>query len=426
MEKPATRIISLYSAHTENLFTLGLENEIIGVGKSESFPHTALEKEVFDYRADPEKIIAAQPDLVIIRPFIERKNPNFVNALKRSGLTVVSLYPDNYEEFDEYIVKLGKVTGREKKAEQQLDIFNSELKDIENMTKNIKNKVGVYFESSDREYKTVTEGSFADRAIALAGGRNIADDAVAIEKGSTIAVYGLERIIERGSEIDVFVTQRGVMGAGGNTHSISIRPGFNSVKAVKEGRILELNQKIISSPTFRQVTGIKEMMRFFYPDEFNDYSEFDKDELLTRSDFAKLSVLYRKKQIFAPTSSYFRSEYRGHKYGEFADVYEADDNYNFIETAAISGYISGDKIENEEFFYPEEMLTREDLAMFVNLIVECSGRDEQKTINDMDDIKNKKVIQNLIDNNVLSLENGNFNPNKTLTGKEVLEVLESL
>ena len=33
MEKPAERIISLYSAHTENLFSLGLEEQIIGVGK---------------------------------------------------------------------------------------------------------------------------------------------------------------------------------------------------------------------------------------------------------------------------------------------------------------------------------------------------------------------------------------------------------
>ncbi|MDM8535030.1 ABC transporter substrate-binding protein, partial [Clostridiaceae bacterium HSG29] len=265
MENPADSVISLYSAHTENLFSIGANRELIGVGAYSIYPYEALLKESYDYRSDPEKIIAIHPDVVIIRPFIERHSPDFVNSLRRTGITVVSLYPDNFEEFDEYIMKLAKIVGKEKTAKKKLEDFYNELDDLKNIDINENEKVGVYFESSDREYKTITKKSMAAFALELAGGVNIATDAIPIEEGSSIAAYGVEKILEKADEIDVYVTQRGVMGAGGNYHSISIRPGFHAIKAVKDKRILEINQKIISTPTFRFVKGVKQLKRTFYP-----------------------------------------------------------------------------------------------------------------------------------------------------------------
>lgn len=427
MEKPATRIISLYSAHTENLFALDLGDEIVGVGTSESFPHAALDKQAYDYKADPEKIIAAQPDLVVIRPFVERHNPGFVDALRRAGLTVVSLYPDNATEFEDYINRLAAVTGREKKAAQLLAKFNKEMTLLATETETIDERVGVYFESSDREYKTVTEDSMAARAIEIAGGRNIATGVTPIQKGSSIAIFGLEEIVEIGDQIDVFVTQRGVMGAGGNYHSISIRPGFDTIKAIKNERVLEINQKIVSSPTFRQTIGIKELMRYFYPNDFNGYDHYKTDENLLRRDFASLSVLYMKKPIFVPTSSYFRSEYRGHKFGFFEDVEETEDDYYFIETSVLSGYLEGDKLDLLEYFYPEELLTKEEVAKFVFLIGDYKNLELGTEIEDIDRYKSQRVIQILVEQGVFELdENGNFNGQSPMTGNAVIELLESM
>lgn len=427
LDKPATRIISLYSAHTENLFALDLEDEIVGVGKSESFPHAALEKPIYDYNADPEKVISAQPDLVVIRPFVERHNPGFVDALRRAGLTVVSLYPENAREFEDYIIRLGKVTGREKKAQQLLGKYNDDLLALAEQTENIEDRVGVYFESSDREYKTITEDSMAAKAIEIAGGRNVASGVTPIEEGSSIAIFGLEHIVEIGDQIDVFVTQRGVMGAGGNWHSISIRPGFDTIKAIQNERVLELNQKIISSPTFRQTIGIKELMRSFYPEKFNDYSRYDTEDLLTRRDFANLSVLYMKRPIFVPTSSYFRSDYRGHKFGYFEDIKESDDDYYFVETAVISGYLEGYKEDLLEYFYPEDLFTKEDFAKFIFLIGDYKNLDKGLVINDIDAYESARIITMLVENDVFDLdENNNFNGKEGMTGAEAVEILDKL
>ena len=81
IDKPYRRIISLYGAHTENLFRLGLNDSIIGVSRHESFPPQALEKPVFSYHDDLEKFLAARPDLVLIRPMIDRGYARLVSRL---------------------------------------------------------------------------------------------------------------------------------------------------------------------------------------------------------------------------------------------------------------------------------------------------------------------------------------------------------
>ncbi|MBI9014477.1 MAG: ABC transporter substrate-binding protein [Clostridiales bacterium] len=411
MEKPADTIISLYSAHTENLFALGLDREIIGVGSSDIYPYEALSKEVYDYKSDPEKVIASRPDVVLIRPFIERHSPDFVKSLRRTGITVVSLYPDSFDEFDEYITKLGMITGKETTAERLLSEFHFELQAISHEIISTENQVGVYFESSDREYKTVTEASMAAYAIDLAGGRNIASDAVPVEEGSSIAIYGTENIIEKADDIDVYVTQRGVMGAGGNTHSISIRPGFDVIKAVKNDRVYEINQKIISSPTFRFIKGVKALQRAFYPEK---YCEIEiKEGIVTRQELSEVMVKYLNTMIFVPTTSYYNDLDKGHYYGDFVDVTVDHDYFDYIETAMKRGYFKSFIIEEKNYFYPEQPVTREEFALIIYLINDF--KNESTVIKDCDDIFNNRIVETVVFHDLMSLEEGCFNPSEPLT-----------
>jgi iron complex transport system substrate-binding protein len=62
----------------------------------------------------------------------------------------------------------------------------------------------------------------------------VAEDAPAVSEGSSIAAFGVRRFWRRAEEIDVYVSQRGAMNAGGDEHSIAIRPGFSAVKAVRK------------------------------------------------------------------------------------------------------------------------------------------------------------------------------------------------
>jgi iron complex transport system substrate-binding protein len=127
IERPFGRIISLYPAHTENLFSLGLDREIIGVSGDGAFPPEAGKKPVFSYHDDAEKFIAAQPDLVLIRPMIARGYRGLISKLRESGIAVVSLQPRTVDGMFSYWRELGVLTGRETEAGQMIQEFKTNV-----------------------------------------------------------------------------------------------------------------------------------------------------------------------------------------------------------------------------------------------------------------------------------------------------------
>ena len=267
LKAPAKRIISLYSAHTENLLALGLEAEIIGVSPAES-AQGAKDKPVFDYRADPEKVLAAQPDVVIIRPFIKQSHPDFVKTLEQANIKVVCLYPERFEEFDSYINKLAVLTGREQQAAEQLAAFHARLNAVAEHIAKAQVKKRVYFEATTTEYRTITPDSMPGRVLQLAGGINMAADAQPIKTSGSIAAYGSERLLMKAEEIDVFLAQRGPMNPGVTPEAIKQRPGFDKIKAVREGQVYIVDEKLVSTPSFRLADGVEHLARLLYPEVY--------------------------------------------------------------------------------------------------------------------------------------------------------------
>ena len=98
IDKPFERIISLYGAHTENLFYLGLDREIIGVTQADRYPERVFNKKVFSQGDDPEKYLVEKPDLVLIRPMLDRGYARLFDRLEKSGITVISLQRKRTEE----------------------------------------------------------------------------------------------------------------------------------------------------------------------------------------------------------------------------------------------------------------------------------------------------------------------------------------
>ena len=268
IHKPFSRMISLYGAHTENLFSLELSNEIIGVSKHEDFPPPALSKPVYSYHDDPEKFLAARPDLVLIRPMIDRGYPQFIAMLEKAGITVVSLQPGTIDEMFSYWTILGKLTGRQGRAQQNILDFKRSTAALRALTKHRHPRKRVYFEAIHNKMKTFAPNSMAIFALECAGGINIAADADPV-RDTNIAYYGKERILSRAGEIDVYLAQNGAMNRT-TVSTIRREPGFSIIKAVAAGQIYIVDEKIVSRPTMRLLEGIYTIGKYLYPDDFND------------------------------------------------------------------------------------------------------------------------------------------------------------
>ncbi len=262
--RPYTRIISLYGAHTENLFALGLGREIIGVSPHEVYPAAARKKPVFSYHDGPEKFIAARPDLVLIRPMIDRGYRNLFARLEKSGIVVVSLQPHGIGGLYRYWLELGRLTGREPAAREMVERFKREVAGKKALVAGYRPRKRVYFEAIHRRMKTFAPGALALFCLDIGGGVNVAGDAKPVRRGSLIAPYGKERIISHAAEIDVFLAQKGTMNRV-SVETILDEPGFQVIKAVREKQVFLVDETIISRPTPRLLLGIDRIRTILYP-----------------------------------------------------------------------------------------------------------------------------------------------------------------
>ncbi|MGE0086583.1 MAG: ABC transporter substrate-binding protein [Desulfococcaceae bacterium] len=277
VEKPFVRIISLYGAHTENLFSLGLDKEIIGVSANESFPPEALTRQVFSYHDDAEKFMAVKPDLVLTRPMIDRAYKPFVEKLEQSGITVVSLQPVGAGDMYEYWRNLGILTGREAAAEKMISMFQKAVQEAEERIRSIapEKRKRVYFEAIHSKMKTFSKDSMSMFVLRTAGGINIAEDASQMRQ-TNIAAYGKERILAKAGEIDVFLAQHGTM----NPVSVEVivnEPGFQVIKAIRNKEVYLIDELLVSRPTLRLTEGIRQISRMLYPD-FRQIQSSDQQE----------------------------------------------------------------------------------------------------------------------------------------------------
>lgn len=271
VQTPFRRIIALYGAHTENLFALGLDQEIIGVGCHDHYPPKVKDKNKFSYHDGVEKFLTARPDLILIRPMIDRAYAGLISRLEAQKITVLSFQPDNIQDMFLYWKILGRLTGREKEAQAMVDRFNQGLDLFRQLRTKIRKRKKVFFESIHRQYKTFSPGSMSIFALQCAGGINIADQAQPIRK-TNIAAFGKERILANYKQIDVYLTQAGPMNKV-SVQTIENEPGFEIIKAIKQKQVFVVKEELTSRPTLRLLLGIFEIGHALYPKLYNQQTK---------------------------------------------------------------------------------------------------------------------------------------------------------
>ena len=264
-DHPFQRIISLYPAHTENLVSLGIGPRLIGISTSDDFPPGIMETPRFSYKDNPEKFIAATPDLILIRPMIEGGYPELIHQLRQAGIVVLSLQPTSIAQMYHYWLKLGRLTGLEAKALGMINRFQTALVQQKQLVDTIppEKRPRVYFESIHKRMKTFSPTSIPMFCLEYGGGINVAGDAKPRRK-SNIAAYGKEKILAHGQEIDVFLAQVGRMNRV-SRKIIEEEPGFGAIKGVRDHAVYLLDEQLVSRPTMRLLEGITMIHTLLYP-----------------------------------------------------------------------------------------------------------------------------------------------------------------
>ncbi|MBM7557144.1 ABC transporter substrate-binding protein [Halanaerobacter jeridensis] len=263
IQQQPTRIISLAPSHTETLFALGVDNNLIGVTQQANYPAEAEEIEKVGSIKEPnlEKMIALQPDLVLAAGITPK---GVVRKLRNLDIKVIGLNSQSIEGIIDDIALIAKATGVDKKGRAITTQMRNKLYQIKKIVKeNVESneRPKVFYEIWNDPLYTAGSNTFINDLIALAGGVNIAGDA----KGKW-PQYNLETLLAENP--DVYITSNHNQDKKTTKSSIKNRDKFQEITAIKQRRILVLNSDLVNRASPRIIIGLEKIAEVIHPDLF--------------------------------------------------------------------------------------------------------------------------------------------------------------
>ena len=256
--KEPQRIISTAPSVTEILFALGLNEKIVGVTTLCNYPEEAKTKEKIGTFQSPniEKILSLKPDIVIATGGVQRQT---VEKLEQLGIPVFVSYPRTMEEVIRSIYTIGHITGAEESAKKLAFDLKLRVAKVTSKVSKARVKPKVFFELWNEPLMSAGPGSFIDDIIRKAGGINIAGSSK-----SAYPIFSLEQLVKE--DPDVIIGAESSMGA--NPLDVSKRPGWNTLKAVKNQKVFMINDDIVFRAGPRLVLALEIIARYLHPELF--------------------------------------------------------------------------------------------------------------------------------------------------------------
>jgi cobalamin transport system substrate-binding protein len=254
---PPQRIVSLAPNITEILFSLGLDEEIVGVSIHCNFPEEAKSKvRVGSYISlDFEKITSLKPDLIIATGAGNTRD--MVDRLGKLGFQTYVIYPKNFEGILKSIDHIGQVVNRDREARAIIEGMKKRSQKVIELTKDLP-RPKVFIQIGEAPIVTIGKGSFADDLIRIAGGENIAG-----KEKEVYPRFGMEEILKRSPEVIVISS----MNPKGDYQKILQEWNrWKTIPAVKNGRIYLIDSDLLDRPSPRIIDGLEELARVLHPE----------------------------------------------------------------------------------------------------------------------------------------------------------------
>lgn len=259
LAQPARRIIALYGAYNEILAGMGLAERLVGRTKADTQPPEILAKPSIGTHMRPnvEMILGLKPDLIIQDAGRQEAMPG-LEQLRAQGVPVAVFHPTDFEKLFGVIGRLGVLTGCPEGAEALTRQMQGTLAAVAAKLQGGAARPRVFFEIRYPNLLGAGQGSIVHDIINRAGGVNVVDSPKKIVR------INLEEIIK--ADPDVYIVQRGPMNR--EPEEPAKRPHFAILRAVKTGRVLEVDEQMFSRPSPRAAAAVEQLARFLHPQCF--------------------------------------------------------------------------------------------------------------------------------------------------------------
>lgn len=256
IEKEPKRIIAIAPNITEGIYALGKGTSLVGRSDYDDYPAKANNVTSVGGLLKPniEKIVELKPDVVIASTHFDK---DVIKKLEGLNIKVVVLYgEENFAGVYDTMSKLGQIINASDKA---LSIISAMQKKVADVTKKVKGakKPTVYYVAGFGKSGDFTAGkdTFIGNMIDMAGGENAAKDVVGWK-------YSVEKLVEKNPDVlicsKLYDSKKG----------IKATSGYKDLKAVKSGKLLEVDENIIARQGPRLADGLEAIAKLIHPELF--------------------------------------------------------------------------------------------------------------------------------------------------------------
>ena len=234
---PIQRIVSISPTGTEMLFAVGAGDRVVAVDRFSYYPDEAPVTDLDGWNPNIEAIASYEPDLVVMQ-----SSGEVSASLEMLGIEVFAHdAPVAFDHVYAQIEQLGAVTGQADQAAQlvagmrtQIDELIAAAPDASGLT---------YYHELDDTLYSVTGSTFIGQVYGLFGLVNLADPADGDGSAWGYPQLSDEYLVDADPDL-IFLAD--TLCCGQDAQTVAERPGWDQMTAVQTGRIVELNDDIVS------------------------------------------------------------------------------------------------------------------------------------------------------------------------------------
>jgi iron complex transport system substrate-binding protein len=247
------RVICLMPSVTDTVFALGAGDDVVAISDYTKYPAAALTKPSVGDLIKPsiEMILSLHPDLVIgVQPAGAME---VTDQLERVGIPIFLISPHGLAGIFHSVETIGIALNRTPQADALVHSLQQRVEAVKARTKG-QPTPRVFMPVWYDPITTIGKNAFITEIIEAAGGRSATDDLSA--EWPTIS---MEIVLERDPDALLLVR-------GGKTtlQVLENRPGWNSMKAIKERRAYYVDDRInFASPI--AIDALEDLAKQFHP-----------------------------------------------------------------------------------------------------------------------------------------------------------------
>lgn len=256
------RIVSLAPSNTEIVCALDACDRLMGVTDFDDYPAevTDVPKVVVNTVVDVEKVVAADPDLILAAGN-ELTPSAVITQLADLGYPVMALYPESLDDVLADIRLVGEALDAAGEAAAVVADMEYRIEVVRHAVPSVVPVVFYEVGFFDGTIYTAGEDSFLASLIEAAGATPVTGDALTTS-------ISLEDLLA--ADPQIILLGDAAYDASIAPESVAARPGWEGLTAVQTGNVFVIAEDpVITRPGPRIVDGLEALARAIHPDRFD-------------------------------------------------------------------------------------------------------------------------------------------------------------